>query len=364
METSARFALYLLAAVPLFAQVASEKKPLEVPAVALNTNPDIAWQQLKAMEAPIASQASQSRKSTRADLKAERHARGARLVEVSRLANAFYQGHPDHKNAIAARALEVTALIDAVQAGEVSEEPKALRLGMTFRNDKQLPEAQRFQVAARMMHLAVAKKNPRTDAERLAEYENQADNLLAEFPQNREVYAIFLGVVRNAPEAVARRAARKLILGPAPEDLKEQAQSVIDRYDMVGKRVDLEFATATGSNFDLASHKGNIVVVYTWSARTPAYKSAFRVAAAAAEKGHLVVGVCVDTDPKAANELVSRENPPGVQYADARGLASPVAVRLRILDDPCIYVFDANGTLAGFGPTAMLGELLNRASSK
>lgn len=333
----------------------------DLPASKLDANPDTAWSQLRAMSTPAVSVARPGETKKIADIKAEREAKAKGLVDAAGQAKVFYTKFPAHAKAGEAKKLEITNLLDAVHVGEVAEEPRALRLGMKFRNDKANAEADRFQIATRMMHLDVEKKKLRSNEARLEEFERQADNFLAEFPGNADVYRLYLGVVQNAPEAKARQAANKILLAPAPEAIKQQARTVLERHDLIGKSPSLEFVGEGETAFNLEDKRGKVVIAYVWSGANQSSLSTFSTVASAMTAQHEVIGINVEKDVAKARATIAKEKPPGLQYVDARGLGSPAAAQLKVVDVPCVYVFRTDGKLVGFGPVGQLTELLSKA---
>lgn len=355
--------LIALIVLPLTRAKAAEKPRSDSAVSKSDPKADAAWTQLRAMSSVGAATASEKSDSDKKGpaTKAEREAKAKALVATANQAKAFYLAFPTHPKAAAAKKMEVTTLLDAVDAGQVTEETRAVQLGASFRNDHANSEADRFQVARQMMELELEKKNLRSDA-RTEDLDRQADMLSTEFPNNPGVYRLYLEVVENASEAKARQVADKILSASAPAAIKDQARTVIERYDLVGKAVALDFVSESGTAFKLADKKGKIVVAYVWSGATRTSAAAFASVAKAIKPEHEVVGINVDKDVARAKATIAQEKPPGLQYVDERGLGSPVATQLKIVDVPCVYVFKANGELAGFGSAGQLAKLLKTAA--
>lgn len=360
MIRHARYLLCLLFVASTFVQAQMSEKPhRESAASKSDPKADEAWTKLRA-SLSAASDASETGKKGPSS-KAEREAKARALVAVAEQANAFHLAFPAHAKAGAAKKLEVTSLLDAVDLGEVDHEARATQLGMNFRRDHTHPEGERFQVARQMMELEMEKKKLRAEA-RLDELERQADALATEFAGNAGVYRLYLEVVENTSEAKARQVAQKITSGPAPAAVKDQARTVIERFDLVGKTVGLDFVSENGTAFKLGEKKGKIVVAYVWSGASRASVAAFASVSKAITPEYEVVGINVDKDVAKAKATIAQEKPPGLQYVDARGLGSPVATQLKVVDVPCVYVFKANGELAGFGSAGQLTKLLKTAA--
>ncbi|HEX2852806.1 MAG TPA: hypothetical protein VHO24_06175 [Opitutaceae bacterium] len=351
--------LVALLVLPLTRSKAAEKMHSET-AAAADAKGDAAWKQLRAAASPASDKSEPNKKGPSS--KAEREAKAKALVEVANQARGFYAAFPSHSKASAAKKLEVTSLLDAVDLGAVSEEARATQLGTAYRNDHSHSETDRFHVARQMMELEVEKKKLRAEA-RMDEIDRQADALLPEFPGNAGVFRLYLEVVENGSEATARQVASKILSSSsAPATVKDQARTVIERYDLVGKSVALDFVSESGTAFKLADKRGKIVIAYVWSGATRASEAAFASITKAIKPEHEVVGINVDKDVAKAKATIAQEKPPGLQYVDERGLGSPVATQLKVVDVPCVYVFKANGELAGFGSTGQLSKLLKSAA--
>lgn len=284
------------------------------------------------------------------------------LVDRSNQAKDFYTKYPSHPKARQAKKIEAMSAAMATEAGAVEEEPRAYRLGMAFRNDATNDEKDRFQVAVTMAEVSIRQKKGATTADVLADYEKKADSMALEFPKNGDVYRMYFGIMRVSPPEKAKTVAQKILLAPAPTDVKEQTQAFVDRINMVGKTVALEFTSVDGKSFNLTDQLGKIVVAYVWTAQSPYAKDLFQaVSKVAVPAGAIILGINIDQDIAAAAAEAKKDNAPGLQYSDSRGLKSPVAARLKILDVPSCYVFAKDGHLVGFGPSEELSNLVSAA---
>jgi hypothetical protein len=360
MIRNARSLLCLLFVASTLVQAQmSEKPPREKAAAKADLKADEAWTKLRTSLGAATDPSEPDRKGPAS--KTAREAKAKALIATAAQAKEFYLAFPVHAKAGAAKKLEVTSLLDAVDLGETGEEKRAIELGMRFRGDHGNSENDRFQVARQMMELEVENKKLRAEA-RLDELERQADQLVTEFPQQAGVYRIYLDVVENASEAKARQVAEKLSRSAAPATIKDQARTVVERYDLVGKTVGLDFVSENGTAFKLGDKKGKIVVAYVWSGASRASMAAFASVTKAIKPEHEVVGINVDKDVTKAKATIAHEKPPGLQYVDERGLGSPIASQLKIVDVPCVYVFNVEGKLAGFGSAGQLPKLLKTAA--
>ncbi len=290
-----------------------------------------------------------------------RKLQSAGFLAAAARAKDFYTKYPAHEKAGAARAIEAISTLRAVQTGAVELEPAALRLAQDFRADGKNPSADRYHVATTVAQIEISKKGLK-GADLLAEYEQRAKDLYGEFPDEPAVYDMFLGVARNADAVQARRVAQQVLTMPAPDSAKEEARAVIDRQDMPGKLLTLDWQDENGKLKRMADYRGKVVVFYLWSTWSSASISGVEKLAAGLKSDVTLVSVNVDTDQekgKGAKGTVPSSN--GNSYFDARGLAGPLPKQLRATKVPAVFVIDANGVFVGTGSPSDLPGLLAKA---
>jgi len=296
----------------------------------------------------------------------ERKAYAAALAEAVTKARVFQATFPQDPNLAAVRKIEVISLLKVVRTGDAAREKEALQLADTFAADGRNSRRDRFIVASTAKQWAVQKRGLTDRAALFAEYEKNATALYADFADVPDVYHLFLGLARNAPTpAKAREVAADLLAKAAPPEVKTEAQAVIDRLKMPGKKLELKFVVNDGSEFELAKHKGTAVVVYFWtsSADEPTKRAMAAIRTAASATRASFVGV--NLDPGSTTRLLAPDGqpPPGPQHWTPVGINGPVPRQLRVNQVPSVYVFNAEGILQGFGPPATLPTLLAAAGA-
>lgn len=287
--------------------------------------------------------------------------RAAAFLEAANDAREFASRFPQSQRVRTARKMEALNLVRAAEAGAVEVEERARSAGLRFRNDAGNDEQDRFQVAAAMVHLEVARKRLSTNEEILAEHERRADDLLAEFPDNPEVYRMYTGIMRNTDRATAARLASKVINMASPGEIKELAQTILDQYELVGTKPDIQFDDVDGSRFDLASLKGKIVVIEVWNGAMG--RRVNDVILGDRRSQIALVGLNIDQDDASDSARVSAgaTRGPAASYFDRRGMQSPLARLLHVYDAPCVFVLDRAGTVMGSGRLHDLASLLAEA---
>lgn len=283
-------------------------------------------------------------------------------VGRSNQAKDFYTKYPSHPKAKEAHKVEAISLLTAADLGAVEEEPRAGRLGMSFRNDLSNSESDRVEVALKMAGIALRKASTSNLSDYATLYENKADGLVADFPKNGEAYRMYLSAMHIAPDARIKGLAEKVLLAPAPADVKAEAQAYLDRVNLIGTKVPLEFTAADGTSFNLADKAGKVVVAYAWTAQSAFNDAVFQTINRSSANAFLIA-INIDQDVVAASAAAKKLNAPGLGYFDPRGLKSPVATRLKILSIPFCYVFGRDGKLVGYTAPDGLAALLSKAAN-
>lgn len=319
--------------------------------------PEAAWEKLSRTSV-ISVRNKATTTPAQALLETEAYARY--FLDTATQAKNFYTIYPDHPKAKQARKLEALSVLRAVNSGAMEEEPRATRLGWSFRNDAANDESDRVEVALAMANNSVQSSGVVQLDDVVTQIEKKADSLVAEFPTNAEAYRMYLGLMRISPETKIRSLAQKVILAPSPDSVKREAQVFIDRLNLVGTQVPLEFTDLNNKPFNIADQSGQVVVAYAWTAQSSFNDSIFQVINRLPST-IVVLSINIDQDVAAAVAAAKQSNIRGIAYFDARGLKSPVAVRLKILDVPSFYVFGRDGKLAGYSSVEGLPALLAKA---
>lgn len=292
----------------------------------------------------------------------EQKMQSAGFVNAAKLAREFYAKHPDDANASQARKIEVVSLLRAVNTGTVEVEPQALRLADAYRADKSNASRDRYEVALSVIEHDVMRKKIGDRATLTKEYHDRAMDLYGEFPNEPQLFALLLGVAQNAEPTLARSTASELLRMPAPSAVKQQAQVVIDRLDLPGKKVAFEWQDEAGKPHSSAEFSGSPVVFFVWASWTPATADAVKALQSAIKSGVQLVSVNVDTDLVAGKAAYAKNAIGGVAYFDNRGLQGPLPAQLKASQVPSVYVVDAKGVFVGAGHATDLPGLLATAA--
>lgn len=115
----------------------------------------------------------------------------------------------------------------------------------------------------------------------------------------------------------AQSLAKKLINSNASEQFKIWANGFLNRLDLIGKPVALQFTAVDGREVDLANMKGKVVLVDFWESdqELPQVKAAYDKFH---RQGFEVIGIYCYTDKGRMNDLIQEIGQPWPQYFDGQ----------------------------------------------
>lgn len=317
--------------------------------------------QVAARPLAIAPPAAGERK-TREDFERDRKMQSTAFLAAADQARDFYTKYPAHEKAAEAKKIEAVSTLRAVQTGSTENEPKALRLAREYRSDSANPSLDRYHVATVVTQIEISKKHITERTELMAEYEKRALDLYGEFPNEPAVIEMLLGVARNADPAQARSVAAQILRMPATDSVKREAQAVIDRLDMPGKTIELEWQDDTAKFYKLSDLKGKTVVFYIWSTWTAASAASNERIASDLKSGVELISVNVDTQIEKGRSARTKAPFSALSsYYDDRGLNGPLPKQLKAHKVPSVYVVDGSGVFIGSGSPSELPGLLKKA---
>jgi thiol-disulfide isomerase/thioredoxin len=126
----------------------------------------------------------------------------------------------------------------------------------------------------------------------------------------------------------------------------QKAAGARTRLDSVGKAITLTGKSPSGSPVDLADYRGKVVLIQywaTWCDPAKADMAVIRELLAKYGKSLAVIGVSLDSDPKALSEFLATAKLPWAQIYEEGGLDSRPANHLGILTLPTMILVDQQG---------------------
>lgn len=320
------------------------------------TEEDIAWEALSSSEA-IRGRAFGEGGNRAGDAVKNPHVN--LLKAEAELAKDFYQRFPNSVHVKQAKRKEAISLVRSVNAGDVAAEGHAWSVAQRFREDLGNATEDRFSIAVEMTHMQLAKARPRSPAEYFVEYENLVNALVIDFPGNPDAYRGYLGIIRSADRATAKRVAEKVVNIASPEEIKEVASRYLRRFEMDGSAPSIEFIDEKDRAFDMASLRGNPVVIEVWTSNTGPFLDRNWLLSVIPN----IEIVSINLDEGGNSDLAAAkviEHRAAATYFDKRGRESPMAYLLNVTDTPSVYVLDSHGRMVGSGRAKELSELLSK----
>ncbi|MDR2674486.1 MAG: hypothetical protein LBC18_06360 [Opitutaceae bacterium] len=248
----------------------------------------------------------------------------------------FHKIFPNDQRAAEARKIEMMALL-SVRASAKNRLSRADRLEIdAYLADTTMPDTDRFEVSAGIKNLELQNAGIKTWPDSLRMRTGHARALMQEFPDDHRGYGYLLSLGRSSDSSSAKQIAVELIHSPAPEKIRQSAQSLLDQRTMEGKPLKID-------GIDMDRFKGKFVIVYSWTIRRPAFLGLIKRLASLPETDF--AGINIDEDAEAAAQFARLESLPGEQYYDGGGRDGPLASLLRFQLPTSVYLVDKDGIL-------------------
>jgi thiol-disulfide isomerase/thioredoxin len=138
----------------------------------------------------------------------------------------------------------------------------------------------------------------------------------------------------------------ELLKGP-DQNLAEAAKARLQKAQMIGQPMDLQFTAVDGSSVDLRALRGNIVLVDFWASwcpdcirEMPAVRQTYQKYK---DKGFAVIGISLDKDAQALSNIVARKLIPWPQYFDGKGWGNEFATKYGVRAIPEMWLINQRG---------------------
>lgn len=270
-------------------------------------------------------------------------ARMARIAgnhSVADKAKEFYTRHPGDALAAEARRVEILSLIDALEAGDASSSGRLEGAVSVLRSNNQIPTQIRAQGVA-AFEFTRGLRDVRGFQARLDATERIARDLIREFPGESPPYEALWAVARARPQEESAKLAREILTSDAQARFKAAAQTLLDRYALLGR--DLKSALDESGLKALAKlSTGMPLIVYSWSTSEPGSLEFGRMIQA---RRFAALGVCLDEDTEAAGKVARSLGLGGEHLFDDNGLQGLAVARLKFSAAGQIYLVDEAGVI-------------------
>lgn len=318
-------------------QPANASSPASSPA-------DQAWENLKAVAfAPQNPGIATVRDAVTVGASQQRQA--ATFLSIAGQAKDFYTKNASHGKAIEAKKLESVMLMQAVQSGDTSVEGRMESTVEAFCADKSIPEPHRAEVAGTHGFLGALRRG-RGPGELSANTEAVSRSLILSYPTQPQGYESLLTIAAERDAVKGRALATELLSMPAPLAVKQGAQLLVERLDLVGKPLTQILADAGATKIQEKIKSGKPTVIYTWASWSPGSVAFGEMLSKRAITNASVIGLNLDQDTVAAEQLAKEHSLPGLLQYDARGVNGALAKGLKVNGAPLVYFLDAQGVIS------------------
>lgn len=193
----------------------------------------------------------------------------------------------------------------------------------------------------------------------------EAENLISEYPDQPHAYRILIGVAFGSNDADAKPLFERVAAAPSASAANRNlAEGQLRRMDLRDKPLPLKFTTLDGKPFDLAEHKGRVVVIDWWATwcppcikELPRFK---QVVNTFGPKGVAFVGISLDSDRDKLAAFLGKEEMTWPQYSDGLGWKNVLSVQLNVRSIPAVWLVDKKGVLRDMNASAGLEEKIAR----
>jgi thiol-disulfide isomerase/thioredoxin len=345
---------------------AEETKPA-TPSAVTNNAADKAWRAFEkaATSPPTPPEAWRDRKPTEEERKKFETLEKEMAGAVADKARDFYTQFPKDLRAADARKRERMFLGYAADRGDTNRAARLKTLESEQMKDPNVTEDEKFELRARAVERAAGAKQGEGMEAMMAELEKGARELQKDFPKRPEVYEMLLMVAANGQGEKARAIANEIIKNDAtPENLKDEAKSILKKMDALGKPVGIQFTAVDGREVDLAKMKGKVVLIDFWAtwcgpcvAELPHVKEAYEKLHS---KGFEIVGISFDQSKEKLTDFVKEEKMAWPQYFDGEGWKNKFGQEFGINSIPAMWLVDKKGILRDMNGRADLAKKVEK----
>lgn len=361
-----RAAVIVGACVLALAIAAEDSKP----AAKADPAGDAAWKEVMlALRPPPPPESWRTKEPTKEEVAAWERKNGGLAGDAADKARDFYTQHSGHPKAQEARRREIELLGVAVQLGVTNRQARFEELQEKRLSDPSVPAAEKFDLRAqRVLRLLTADESD-LNAAMLGSAEKQTASLQADFPDRDEVFELYMMIARGYLDtgdlSKARQVTERLV-AKSSDEVKEQAEGLLRKLNLVGKPFELQFTDVNGKAVAMKDYAGKVVLIDFWAtwcgpcrAALPELKETY---AKYHPKGFEIIGISFDKDKDALTKFIADEKMTWPQYFDGLGWENKLGGKYGIQGIPTMWVVDKKGVLRDLngerGLAAKLEKLL------
>jgi len=276
-----------------------------------------------------------------------------RYVQAADKAKEFHVRFPTDERALQARLEEYLFLVDALQSGSTSHVTRLDGVEKSLLDDRNIPEQVRLQLRVNSLERMAAGKRAEGFQAVLDTYEQEAWKLQKDFPQRPESYALLLKLAQlrlsNDHIEKARAIAQEVVKGPAPPQIRIQAEMMLKHFGLLDKSFKLKFTAIDGREVDIDKMRGKVVLIDFWAtwcqpclAEIPNLTETYRQLN---PKGFEIIGINLDESKANMNYVMQRAGMTWPQHFDGQGTENKFAQEFGVALIPTMWLVDKEGVL-------------------
>jgi thiol-disulfide isomerase/thioredoxin len=328
----------------------AEAAAVSAPAATGSSDADKAWNELQQNgQSPQPPEAWQKARPFQEEIEKFKAGEGDRLSKAAKQARDFQTRFPKDDRAEQAGSKEYELLQIASQLGNTNGLARLNAIEEAKLKDPKLSEEERFQIRATAVNRNASAKLSESRAAAFAELEKGARSLIKDFPKRQEPYGMLLSVAGEAESDKARQIAKDLAASSAPNEIKDAANAILKKMELVGKPVPIKFTAVDGRSVDLQKLRGKVVLIDFWATWCgPCVHEVPNVVASYAKlhpKGFEIVGISFDKDKDALVKFVGQQKMTWPQYFDGKQWENDYGKQFGIQSIPSMWLVDKKGNL-------------------
>jgi peroxiredoxin/uncharacterized protein YbaA (DUF1428 family) len=289
-------------------------------------------------------------------------------LAVADKAKDFYTRFPNDTNAVEAKLSEFGALSFVVEkAAATNQQARLDAVEKAMIADPRLPEDDRFGLRHHAVEKAVQEKEVKGDAAMLVEFEKGARLLQKEFPKRPEVMDMLMDLALfSEPEKSLTVVKEIIAMTNAPDELRDEAQTMQKQLDRVGHPLALKYSAIDGREVDLEKMRGKVVLVDFWATWSRESLEMLDDVKQTYDKFHAggfeVAGINMDEEKESLTNFVAEEHLAWPQFNDGKFRDTKYAVEFGVKALPALWLVDKKGVLryinGGFDFTNKVAHLM------
>jgi peroxiredoxin len=242
---------------------------------------------------------------------------------------------------------EADQIVEEITSAAIAVMDKAAEFEKRFPQSKQIYEIRQSLVETLTrdfgsMGLPIPKS-------RAADVEACTRKLLADTPDDVQLYMILVRVASRLPIAEQRALYEELSRESTPEPARSMAKGGLRELGRLGAQLDFSFDALDGRFVRLADLKGKVVLIDFWSTtclpcvrELPDLK---KLQDKYQTQGLELIGISLDSNKQSLQRLINKEQISWPQFYDPAGMTNRLAQEFGIGSIPIVWLVDRHGVL-------------------